>query len=94
MFEAFPTAGVKPANGAEDQEAGNSWPRDGEVVPAPGDTFLGGDPKGWKFSLGVLLGVGSKVVGASRTPTLCVCGHPGGLPLHLPSTAALLKSDV
>lgn len=32
MFEAFPTAGVKPAIGAEDQEAGNSWPRDGEVA--------------------------------------------------------------
>lgn len=32
MFEAFPTAGVKPAIGAEDQEAGNSWLRDTEVV--------------------------------------------------------------
>ena len=27
MFEAFTTAGVKPAIEAEDQEAGNSWPQ-------------------------------------------------------------------
>lgn len=45
MFEAFPAAGVKPAAGAEDQEAGNSWPRDGEVVQVSGDTVLGGDPR-------------------------------------------------
>jgi hypothetical protein len=31
MFEAFPTAGVKPAVGVDFQEAGNSWPRDGMV---------------------------------------------------------------
>lgn len=44
MFEAFPPAGVKPARVAEDWEAGKSWSRDGEVVPASGDTLLGGDP--------------------------------------------------
>lgn len=44
MFEAFPAAGVKPARGAEDWEAGKLWPRDGEVVPMSGDTLLGEDP--------------------------------------------------
>lgn len=43
MFEAFPTAGVKPAARAEDREAGNSWPRDGEVAHGSGDAVLGGD---------------------------------------------------
>lgn len=71
MFEAFPTAGVKPAVGAKYQETGNSWPRGGEVpvcieVPqVAGDTVLGGDP-GLRFSLGVPLGIESYFLGSCR----------------------------
>lgn len=45
IFEAFLAAGVKPAFGAKDQDAGNLWPKDREVVyggsQVPGHTLLG-----------------------------------------------------
>lgn len=37
IFEAFLAAGVKPAFGAKDQDAGNLWPKDrGGIWRLPG----------------------------------------------------------